>query len=413
MLKERFARFLGSLGMTTWTGLLMLGVGITSLTLAVTSIGVGFGIQNSRAADIVSSNNSQALFRVNGNHNVALARQLLDLAACTAKSSNFDSTTPVQGGAKFASARAIAEANTGASTNWAPKVKLFESSVVASETARSLSNMSYRLYALTWGPDVGGVTPDPVFTFVASTSYMNRRWGFSGSETYEESRIRQQVCNDFDDMIAGFGDNLSTGTIVAPQNLPGNWQENQADLHAGVTYNNSLSTNCLGDKIWIPSAVEVVKYFGVYPEEYLPSNAGGASNTWLRSSAGNTNVSIVRDVSVNGSFLVSGGSASNICCYVAGLHISGAALRAMLPVVEPGDGGDDNGGDDGDGNGGSDGVDPTEPVGPNNPIVPDYKEQSQKGLSAGALGGIIGGSVVAGGAIMCVTVYLLERRRIV
>ena len=86
-MKERFAgrfpsgRFLGSLGMTMRTGLLMLGVGVCSITLAVTSVGVGFGIQNARAAIVDNiADDTQSLFRTNGEHNASLAAQLFALA---------------------------------------------------------------------------------------------------------------------------------------------------------------------------------------------------------------------------------------------------------------------------------------------------------------------------------------------
>ena len=293
--------------------LLMLGVGVASLTLAVTSIGVGFGIQNSKAADLISSNNdaSLSLFKKNGQNNVGLARKLLDLAAATMPSKIFNSSTghPTAHGEKMASARDIAFANTGNRANATPFIKVFESMSPG------------QLTAITY-PSAGG---DPVFTF----------WLRGYTNTQYDS-IPSVIATSYASDIPQYP-LPACGAIAKPSELPYNWQANQGDFKRNDLFNNvTFSENSLPSvefsaSFWTPSLAEVLSnYWDLVGDELV-----GQIWRYLRTT---TSVGVYKAiVNANGGGASQGISVSqsdmsgpgSLYCYSPAVHIKGSAIREV------------------------------------------------------------------------------------
>ena len=394
----------------------MLGVGITSLTLAVTSIGVGFGIQNSRAANFVENNSADvsALFKHDGSYNVTLARQLLSLSTvASVVTANFPN------GAKYSTVDKIWTANGNANNN-APMIRLFESStgVMPDISAGNfrLANSLWILSLITF-PSTWPASGDPIFTFLLRNVYAISIFG--ATNDYTTSTVRAKLRTDFETTLLNTHFQNAANAFVTPRDLAArtyNWHN-----WSGVgTTTDNLNAACLDDKIILPAWQE----FGGNPTVGLFLNATNldSNHCWSRgpNSVGRTDIQTLKRGSNNFTIESARDEVSWSCGITgAAVHLDGARLKTIVyeadnPVVP----GDDNGGDDGDGNGGddgnggSDGVDPTKPVGPNNPIVPSVTdEQNNKGLSAGAIGGIIGGSLVAVGGATCGVIYFIARRK--
>ena len=430
--------------------LIMIGVGVASITLAVTSIGVGFGIQNSKAA-VVDEGAFLFASKTSGapsESSIVLARQLMTLADAAGK-------TTISG-KQTSDAAQIRTANGTAETPW---VKLFET-----VSGAAASSAAWRLTYITWD----GATP--LFTFWAddigvtsvfnagttSTQCLSRYESPSGKPSdFTGSALRNKVgidlYNDLDTKFSG----MSTKT-VAPYAV--GWQNTQGNVNIvndGDTFTsgsqakrNALNSGVNTDRLWVPSYFEVshdgnaanslwhlTKAEAKVKNPALFNSSSSRDYAYLRSSFYDPGQNhLQQEQFATAVKSATGDKSRNWWCFDQlsvrpAVHINGASVRAIaeLPIAADnqnpgdggnGDGGDDNGGDDGDGgddnggdNGGSDGVDPTQPVGPNNPIVPDYKEQSQKGLSAGAIGGIIGGVLVAVGGATCGVIWFVSRRR--
>ena len=473
--------------------LIMIGVGVCSITLAVASIGVGFGIQNSRAAEnFINSANSQSLFRTNGNHNQTIATGLMNLAA---EAKKLQTIRDLGSGVKFASARDIAEANTGERGQASPRIKLFDTvwhtkapgegdTGVPYEIPQSI--LSWQLASITYPTGSG----DPIFTFFNCG-------GGSFTNYYSEQSWSNFLSLRFDDLFATFPSGLKTSAIVKPKNLPARWQENQPNIPSerqGYTStDNSMSNILIEDSFWTVSEYEITNLFQLNSDERSQfttdwHNNPGGSYTCLRSSISTLGHAVISQDWVGGKWVntikeepnkysvqhiathINSAAFKSFARFTANFHPNNGGsvvpttnisfgnkisapnvsydghtfdgwftdsafttpfnfasdtiksdihLYAKWSVVTSGDGGAGDGGtgDGGEGTdsgtGGNDGDD-NEPQGPSvdKPIVPDYKpDQSQKGLSAGAIGGIIGGSLVAVGGATCGVIYYISRRR--
>ena len=394
--------------------LLILGVAITSLTLAVTSIGVGFGIQNSRAAveDHYPNNRTNYLFRHDGvGHGATLARQLLDLAEATIPSKTFLGS-PV----RVATMRDISAANEGDRVAPVPRIRVFQDFDEYPGTpgfAQSHSRIAYTLCAITYS-DNG----KPFFTFTG-TNHLDK---------YNEDKVGGIYTSDYNAGAPNYRGALSVGcsarnkntngmenemlplfpsdvrrAFVSPNQMPHNWNMNQPTNvildQQSTILNQSLTGARLDDLVWMPSWYEWHEIFEVSLAERFDDRF-----YWVRGEfVNNGNPSHAVLFNPKRDTWGIGHVYSDNYASLLSFNISGEVLEEFAAAKSS------NNGDDGDG--GSDGVDPSDPVGPNNPIVPDYKEQSQKGLSAGALGGIIGGCLVAVGGATCGVIYYVSRRR--
>ena len=379
--------------------LIMLGIGVTSFTLAITSLAVGLGIQFSKASTPIVTNNTVLLTTgPTPSVNYETHRQLWDLVTAAGKTNK---TTNSTGTHLSSDANQIKTANAGA----LPEVKIFEPITTGSnQTVKDFTAQPWRLAYITYDG------ADAILTFFMVAPYTTSAWGNNGSN-YQNSTIRQTLFAAYN----AVSPNYNTSIIALPSSLPGNWQSTTSYV------GDRLNATTLQDPVWIPGQSEFGRTRDGYPDQGHASffgfstaagrtetNWNGSGARWMRS-----------DIAADQGWIIGNPYDTKSQWHVyrnVGLGVSpGVHIRLSAPAapVEPDDGGDDNGGDDGDGsdngddNGGDDngGEVPTP-----TPFTPT-DDQSQRGLSAGAIGGIIAAVLITLGASACLTIYLISRRR--
>ena len=244
--------------------LLILGVAITSLTLAVTSIGIGFGIQNAKAAVIT---NQAALFNLDGTINRTLATQLLTLTSSLTVS-NITTPSPASETYRHAQFPEIYAKN----GNAIPNVKLFESTspggfssgAAPSVYTSNLSKLGWKLAYVS----LPSSTFDPVLTFWADGVYRKDIVGnfAPNNQNWNGSPLSISMNTDFENLMGEFTNgNVIKNIFAAPAEIPGQWQTktgSQPDslsIGGGSSLNvkrNTLTGANQNYKLWIPSQYE-------------------------------------------------------------------------------------------------------------------------------------------------------------
>ncbi|MCL2570261.1 MAG: InlB B-repeat-containing protein [Firmicutes bacterium] len=207
------------------------------------------------------------LFNLDGTYNTELIAELVYLAENAERSlPNLHVNNVGVSGITVSDANHIRSANDGS----LPAIRIFEpygtfstdgmpsTGMVNNQSRDNFTHSGWTLVYITH-PDGGG---DPVFTFRMTEAFRSNRmhtadpnWGTD--IRYEGSDLRQNLIEEFDNVLNLFDNHFNIHShFVTPNNIPGQWQNNQPDTGANPI-NQSLEAGARNDLIWIPSSYEL------------------------------------------------------------------------------------------------------------------------------------------------------------
>jgi len=236
------------------------------------------------------------LFNLDGTFNKDLVTELINLAESAEYSApNLHADHHGVSGITVSDASHIRTANDGT----LPDIMLFEphgtfstsgmpaSGFVNDQSRDNFTHSRWRLVYITH-PDNGG---DPVFTFRMVEAFRNNRihvdsTNWSPNVRYENSDIRTNLTDEFDNVLKLFDSNQMRNHFVAPENLSGTWQNTQPNT--GNPINQALEINARKDLLWIPSTYEVGaggghNFWNLTDAERIHNANGFSTSAWTRS----------------------------------------------------------------------------------------------------------------------------------
>ena len=259
-------------------------VGILAFAICIGSISIGFILSLNNGGKATDANavltaHADPLFGLNGNHNFLLAHQLMRIAdngewqlQNTGSPLNYFALCSMR----------ISNANRGIM----PSIQLFQSGGMFPNEGIFRNQRWNLVFVSRAAPNA-----EPVFTFYMENAY---RDGIRTSDTYRLSPARDAIRSDLDMTRSRFsfgGVNGLSDFLVRPNELPGQWQSNQAHSFGinGFTNNffpnNVIPTDRIAenDFIWLPSQHEIRNTDGIWNLSGQQAVFTGADRAWLRS----------------------------------------------------------------------------------------------------------------------------------